>query len=172
MFRREKEKIVDELAEKLSQCKIAIATDYRGITAKEMVLLRRQLRENGIEYKVTKNTLTKFASDKADKKQLEAYLTGPLALAFGYDDIVKPAKVLSEYSASSGGRLKIKGGILEDKALTPRDISRLATIPPKEVLLSQLLGQLFAPVQGLHYMLSSPLNGLVNVLQARVRQME
>ena len=97
MIKEEKGKIIDELAENLSKSSIVIATEYRGITAKEMVQLRKQLREKGIDYKVTKNTLTKFAADKTGKSKLDDMLSGPLALAIGYDDVVKPAKTLSDY---------------------------------------------------------------------------
>ena len=110
--KKEKEKLINELADSLSKCTIAIATDYRGLTAKEMVQLRQQLRTNGIEYRVAKNTLTKFAAEKSGKKQLEPLLTGPLAIAFGFDDVIKPAKVLSDFIRSSGAALQIKGGLL------------------------------------------------------------
>jgi large subunit ribosomal protein L10 len=172
MIKEEKSKIINELAESLSKSSIVIATEYRGITAKEMVQLRKQLREKGIDYKVTKNTLTKFAADKTGKEKLNDMLSGPLALAIGYDDVVKPAKTISDYIRTSGSSLKIRGGLLGDKLLTPQDIANLASIPPKEVLLSRLVGQLFAPIQSLHYLLSSPLRGLVYTLNARAKQLE
>ena len=172
MIKEEKSKIINELAESLSKSSIVIATEYRGIPAKEMVHLRKQLREKGIDYKVTKNTLTRFAADKTGKEKLNDMLSGPLALAIGYDDVVKPAKTLSDYIRTSGSNLKIRGGLLGDKLLTPQDIANLASIPPKEVLLARLVGQLFAPIQSLHYVLSSPLRGLVYALNARAKQME
>ncbi len=170
--RKEKEKIIDELTNCLSKCTIAIATDYRGLTAKEMVQLRRQLRSNSIDYRVTKNTLTKFAAEKANKKQLESLLSGPLAVAFGYDDVIKPAKALSDFVRSTGATLRIKGGLLGDRLLSPKEVSALANIPPKEILISQLVGQLATPLYLLHNILSSPLRGFANILQARIRQIE
>lgn len=172
MLRERKEEIINELADSLSRCTIAIATDYRGLSAKEMVQLRRHLTELGIEYRVVKNTLTRFAAEKAGKKQLEALLAGPLAIAFGYDDVVKPAQALSEHIRSSGSVLQIKGGVLGDRLLTPEEISTLAVIPPRDILVSQLMGQLWAPLQALHNVLSVPLQGLLNVIQARVQQIE
>jgi large subunit ribosomal protein L10 len=172
MIKEEKSKIINELAESLSKSSIVIATEYRGISAKEMVQLRKQLREKGIDYKVTKNTLTRFAANKTGKENLNDMLSGPLALAIGYDDVVKPAKTLSDYIRTSGSNLKIRGGLLGDKLLTPQDIANLASIPPKEVLLARLVGQLFAPIQSLHYVLSSPLRGLVYTLNARAKQLE
>ena len=107
MLRERKDQIINELADSLSRCSIAIATDYRGLSAKEMVQLRRRLTELGVEYRVVKNTLTRFAVEKAGRKQLEALLAGPLAIAFGYDDVIKPAQALSEHIRSSGSVLKI-----------------------------------------------------------------
>jgi large subunit ribosomal protein L10 len=149
-----------------------VATDYRGLTAKEMVQLRRRLTESGIEYRVIKNTLTRFAAERAGKNQLETLLTGPVAIAFGYDDVIKPAQVLREHIRSAGSVLQIKGGILGDKLLTAEDVVNLATMPSKEVLLARLVGQLNAPLQALHNVLSAPLRGLLNVMQARIKQVE
>jgi large subunit ribosomal protein L10 len=170
--KQEKEQVINELAENLSKSVIIIATDYRGLTAKDMVLLRRKLRESGVEYKVAKNTLTKFAAEKTGRVQLNDLLTGPMAMAFGYDDEIKPAKVLSDFIKSSGSTLKITGGLLGDKLLTPADIAYLASIPSREILIARLVGQLASPVQKLHYVLSSPIRGLLYTLQARVQQLE
>jgi large subunit ribosomal protein L10 len=170
--KHEKEQVINELAESLSKSTIVIATDYRGLTAKDMVLLRRKLREAGIDYKVAKNTLTKFAAEKTGRTQLNDLLSGPLAIAFGYDDEIKPAKVLNDFIKSSGSNLKITGGLLGDKMLTMADITYLASIPPKEVLIAKLVGQLAAPLQTLHYVLSSPIRELLYTLQARVKQLE
>jgi large subunit ribosomal protein L10 len=172
MLKKKKEQMIDELTSSLSRCTIAVATDYRGLTAKEMVQLRRRLTALGIEYRVIKNTLTRFAAEKAGKKQLEPLLSGPVAIAFGYDDVVKPAQVLREHIRSVGSVLQIKGGILGDKLLTPEDIFTLATMPSREVLIARLMGQLQAPMQALHNVLSAPLRGFLNVMQARVKQLE
>jgi large subunit ribosomal protein L10 len=172
MLKKKKEQMIDELTSSLSRCTIAVATDYRGLTAKEMVQLRRRLTALGIEYRVIKNTLTRFAAEKAGKKQLEPLLSGPVAIAFGYDDVVKPAQVLREHIRSVGSVLQIKGGILGDKLLTPEDIASLAIMPSREVLIARLMGQLQAPVQALHNVLSAPLQGFLNVMQARIKQLE
>ena len=172
MWKERKEQIINELADSLSRCTIAIATDYRGLSAKEAGQLRRRLTDVGVEYRVVKNTLTRFACEKAGKKQLETLLVGPLAMAFGYDDVVEPARALREYIRSSGATLQIKGGVVGDRLLTAEQISTLATTPPRDVLISQLMGQLQAPLQALHNVLSAPLQGLLNVIQARIQQLE
>jgi large subunit ribosomal protein L10 len=172
MLKQKKEQMIDELTNSLSRCTIAVATDYRGLTAKEMVQLRRRLSTVGIEYRVIKNTLTRFAAEKAGKKQLELLLNGPVAIAFGYDDVLKPAQILREHIRAAGSALQIKGGILGDKLLTPEDITSLATMPSREVLIARLMGQLQAPLQALHNVLSAPMRGFLNVMQARVKQLE
>ncbi len=172
MIRKQKEAVINELAGNLSKCVVAVATDYRGLTAKEMVQLRKQLHQQGVEYKVVKNTLMRFAAEKAGMKGLDEFLTGPMAIALSYDDAVKPAKILVEHIKSANSVLKVKGGVLGAKVLTPADVISLAATPSKEVLISQLLGRLKSPVYSLHFVLSSPLRGLVGVLQARAKQLE
>ena len=172
MIKEEKEKVINELAASLSKSTIVIATDFRGLPANEMVKLRRQLDSIGAEYRVAKNTLAKFAAEKAGKKQLEPLLLGPLAIVFGFDDVVKPAKALKEHIRVTGSMLKIKGGILGDRLLSAAEVDALASMPSKDILIAQLMGQLKAPIQSLHNVLSAPIRGLVNVLHARGRQLE
>jgi large subunit ribosomal protein L10 len=172
MIKEKKQELVDELAANLEKCTVAIATDYRGLTAKEMVQLRKSLYQQGVEYKVIKNTLAHLAAEKAGKKGLDEFFTGPLALALGYDDAVKPAKVLTDHIRSAASVLKIKGGMLGDKVLSAAEVSNLAAIPSREVLLAQLVGRLKAPIYSLHFVLSAPLRGLAGALQARAKQLE
>jgi large subunit ribosomal protein L10 len=170
--KKEKVKVIEELIESLKKSAIIIATDYRGLKAKEIVALRRQLRTNGIEYRVAKNTLTKLAAEKAGKKELEPLLSGPSAIAFGFDDVIKPAKLLSDFARTSGAVLKIKGGMLGNKALSPKEVADLASIPSKEILAAQLVGRLISPIYSLHNVLSGPMRGFAYVLQARIRKLE
>jgi large subunit ribosomal protein L10 len=172
MIKEEKEKIINEIADNLSKATIVIATDYRGITAKDMVKLRRTLSGLNVEYKVAKNTLTKFAAEKTGRTQLKTLLSGPLAIAFGFDDVVKPAKAFNDYIRSSGAVMKIKGGLLGEKFISTDEIIELANIPPKDILISRLLGQMSAPIYGLHSVLSAPIRGLIYGMQARIKQLE
>ena len=168
----EKEKLINELADSFTRSKIIIATDYRGLTAKDMVTLRRQLREAGVEYKVTKNTLTRFAAEKAGHSEINDLLFGPLAIAIGYDDVVRPAKVLNDFIKASGANLQIKGGLLDNRFITSDNIIVLANTPSREVLLAKLLGQLSSPLQSLHSLLSAPLRGLLYALKSRAEQLQ
>ena len=172
MIRGKKEEIINNLAGNLAKCVVAITTDYRGITAKEMVQLRRQMRTQGVDYLVIKNTLAHLAAEKAGVKGLDQFFVGPLAIALSYDDAVKAAKIIAEHIKTNNSILKVKGGIMGDKVLSANDIISLAYIPSKEILIAQLMGRLKAPVSSLYFVLSAPLRGLVGVLQARAKQLE
>jgi large subunit ribosomal protein L10 len=160
------------LAERLSRSTIVIATDYRGLSVSEMSQLRQHLREVGVEYHVVKNTLARFAAEQAGKPSLAEVLQGPVALAFGFGDVVEPARALSDYLRTSRSTLAIKGGLLDGKALSVADIRSLATLPSREVLVAKLLGGMQGPIYGLVNALSAPLRGLAVVLKGRLQQME
>jgi large subunit ribosomal protein L10 len=166
--KEEKGKLIEELADKLSRCTIAITTDYRGITNKDMMKLRRSLRNAKIDYQVAKNTLIKFAADKSGKEQIDSLLSGPMAVAFGYEDSVIAAKALNDAITSSNIGVKITGGILDNKLMSGNDIIALASMPPRDIMLAILFGQLNAPIQGLHTVLNANISGLARVLQCRV----
>ena len=172
MPREKKVKIVSELEEALTNCNVAVLTDYRGLPASELTSLRRKLRESGVEYRVVKNTLARFAAEGADKDFLIGSFDGPVAIAFGYSDITEPAKALLDYINSSKSILSIKGGFLDDRLLTADDITTLAKIPPREVLLSQVLSGMQSPVVSLLNLLNNPLRGFMAILQARIKQLE
>jgi len=108
--------------------------------------LRRKLREAGIEFKVLKNTLIRRATANAELTELDSVLTGPTAVAFGKDDVVAPAKILSEF-AKQNDALKIKGGVVEGRVVGFDEIKALADLPSREGLLSMLLSVLQAPVR-------------------------
>lgn len=172
MIKEKKEEIINELAGNLTKCAVAITTDYRGMTAKEMVQLRRLLHQQGVEYKVIKNTLARFAAEKAGVKDLNQFFSGPMAIAISLDDPVKPAKILNDHIKATNSVLKIKGGVLGSRVLSAADIISLASIPSREVLLSQLLSSMKSPIQSFHFVLSAPMRGLVTALKARVKQLE
>lgn len=178
-----KRRLVQELKEQLSRCTIAVATDYTGLTANEMTELRRQLRERGVGCRVVKNTLAWIAADEADRPQVKSIVQGPTALALGYGDPAEVPRALEEYIRSTRSNLVIRGAELDGRTLSADEVSSLAKLPSKEVLLGQLTGQLQAPVANLVGVLSSPMAGLLGILsaplgsltallQARVRQLE
>ncbi|HHW12668.1 MAG TPA: 50S ribosomal protein L10 [Firmicutes bacterium] len=168
MARPEKVAVVDEVYEKLTKAQSVVLVDFRGLTAQEATELRKKLRAAGVELRVAKNTLTRLAAEKANLKELHVYLEGPMALAFGYEDPVSPAKILSEF-AKDHKKLELKGGVLEGKVIDQAMVKALAELPSKEVLLGQLAGLLQAPIRNLAYVLSAPIRNMVYVLDA-VRQ--
>ncbi|REK58307.1 MAG: 50S ribosomal protein L10 [Thermobacillus sp.] len=143
---QEKQQIVDEITTKLRESAATVITDYRGLNVAQVTELRRKLREAGIEFRVLKNTLIRRATANAELTELDSVLTGPTAVAFGKDDVVAPAKILSEF-AKQNEALKIKGGVVEGRVVGFDEIKALADLPSREGLLSMLLSVLQAPIR-------------------------
>lgn len=168
MPKESKVAIVQEVKEKLSNAQGAVLTDYRGLNVKQVTELRKRLREAGVEYKVYKNTLTAIAARELGLGDLEQYLVGPTAIAFGYDDPVAPAKILAEF-AKENEALELKAGLLEGRVIGMDEVKALAALPSREVLLSQVLRGMQAPIAGLVNVLQGNIRNLVYALDA-VRQ--
>ncbi len=171
MPKEKKIEVVEQLAGLFSQNKFIIATEYRGISVSEMSQLRRQLREVDAEFHVVKNTLAKFAAEKAGKPGLAQFLQGPIALALCQGDATLLAKNLSNYARASKAALTIKGGILEVRVLSPQEIYSLAAMPPLDVMRARFIGVLQSPIYSLHNVLSANLRALSTLLNARIQQM-
>ena len=174
---------VEELTEKISRCTVAIATDFRGMPVKAMTELRHHLRQQGIEFRVVKNTLTQRAADAAERPGVKEVLEGPTGFAFGYDDPMKPIKVLVEYVRANRIPLEIRGVELDGTVYKGAAARALATLPSRAELGAQLVGQLSGnlfrlatvlnrPLHNLVYALNSPLTALVRVVQQRVAQQD
>jgi large subunit ribosomal protein L10 len=172
MAREEKAQIIAELQEVLGKCSAGVLTDYRGLSAGEMTELRKKLREAGIEYRVVKNTLARFAAEKAGREDLLGLLEGPVAIAAGFGEITDPSRVLAEYIQSTKSVMSIKGGFLDSRVLTADEVKTLAKLPAKEVLLAQVLGGMQSPIVYLVNTLAAPMRGIMGVLQARIEQLE
>jgi len=170
--REKKVKAVEDLNELVSKCSIGILTDYRGISASELAALRRRLRESGIDYKVVKNTLARFAAGKAGRDELQSLFKGPVGVAFGYGEITGPARVVDDYIRTTKTSLSIKGGFVANRVLSPEEVTRLSKLPSKEILVGQVLGGLQMPIVALLNSLNAPMRALIGVLQARIQQME
>jgi len=145
-IRQEKEQIVQEITAKLKESSCTILTDYRGLNVAQITELRKSLREAGIEFRVLKNTLTRRAVENAELSELELFLTGPTAIAFSKDDVVTPAKILTQF-AKNNEALSVKAGVVEGKVVDVNQIKALAELPSREGLLSMLLSVLQAPIR-------------------------
>lgn len=143
-----KKQVVSELAEQLKSAVSGVLVDYCGLNVEQDTQLRNKLREAGVEYKVIKNTLTRFAAKEVGLDELDSVLNGPTSLAISMTDEVTPAKVIADF-AKANEQLEIKAGFLEGKVLSLDEVKTLAATPNREVLLAKLLGSLNAPVSNL-----------------------
>jgi large subunit ribosomal protein L10 len=142
---KRKQAVVTEIADRLRGADAAVLTEYRGLTVTEIAALRSALRPAGAEYKVYKNTLARRAASDAGLEGLVPDLQGPVAIAFVQGDAVVAAKALRDF-AKGNDKLVIKGGVLGDRPLSSSDVTALADVPPREVLLAKLAGGFQAPL--------------------------
>ena len=143
--RQLKEAKVAEIKEKLEKAQAVVLAKYQGLTVEEDTLLRKNLREAGIEYKVYKNTLVTLAVKELGIEGFDEYLEGPVSIAFGYDDVTAPARILNDF-AKDHKALELKAGIVDGELYDAAKIQQLATIPSKEVLIAKLLGSIKSPI--------------------------
>jgi large subunit ribosomal protein L10 len=140
-----KRPIVDEIKGFAKDARAAVLVDYRGLTVEQDTVLRKKLREAGVVYKVYKNTYLKMAFEGTDFAQLDSHLEGPTAIAFGLEDATAPARILAEF-AKTADKLELKAGVVEGTYYDQKGIQKVATIPSREVLISNLLGSLQSPI--------------------------
>ena len=140
-----KEAKVAEIKEKLEKATSVVLSKYQGLTVEEDTVLRKNLREAGVEYKVYKNTLVTLAAKELGLEGIVEYLEGPVAIAFGYEDVTVAARVLNDF-AKDHKKLELKAGIVEGEVYDTDKIKQLATIPSKEVLIAKLLGSIKSPI--------------------------
>lgn len=164
--REEKTEAIEDLTARLAAADTVFATDYRGLTVKEISELRTRLRAAETEYTVVKNTLARRAAADTGREALLPYLTGPTGIAWVNGDPAVAAKVLDTFAGEHAEAFAIKGGLLEGNDLPTADVTRLAKLPPKEQLLAQLAGGIAAPISGLAGGLSNLIGGLARTLAA------
>ena len=171
MATKKKKQTVKELNQLFTDSQVLIFTDYRGLRVADINLLRRQLRDKGVEYHVAKNSLATLAASRAGMDQMTNMLDGPTAIAFVSDDIPGAAKVLSDFVRSSK-ILKIRGGLMGSSVLNEYEVGELTKIKSREEYLAQLFGSMRAPIQNFVNVLNAPLQNFVNVLNARLDQLK
>ncbi len=145
----QKQQFVSELTEKLKKAAGGVIVDYKGITVEEDTALRKELRENNVDYFVVKNTLLRRAAEAAGIEGLEPALSGTTAIALSDEDIVVAPKILNKKSEDSKGAFAIKLGFVDGKVITKEEVEVYAKLPSKETLLSQLVFMLQSPMQRL-----------------------
>ena len=145
----EKQAIVEALAERIKNAEAGILVDYKGITVAEDTALRTELRKEGVEYTVVKNTLTRKALDKLGMNELDHVLNGTTSLATAENDPIAPFRILNDYSKKLGDRFNIKAAFMEGKVLSDAEVAEMAALPSKDALFAKVLGTMIAPITGL-----------------------
>jgi len=163
LTKAQKSKVVEELTERFRKQKIAIFSDFRGVSVAKSQELRRGLKKENGEFKVTRKTLFDRALSASGIDLSAKKLEGEIGVAFGYGDQAAPAKLLAKFSKDNE-TFKILGGILDGKVLKKEEVIALSKLPSRETLLGQLVGTLLSPVRGLVTVLGGNMRNLVVVL--------
>ena len=161
----EKAQAIEELAQKLRDSKGAVLLDYRGLNVSDISALRRQLRENEVEFQVAKNTLLRIAAQRAEIEVAPDLFAGPTAVAFGWRDEVAPARFLTEF-ARRNRLVQVKGGIVGGRSMDAEQIGRVAELPSRDVLLAHLLGVIQAPLAKALGTMQAPARKVAGLAQA------
>jgi len=168
----EKEVTIAELREQFKQAKIAVLGNNNGLTVAQVTRLRRNLREAGVTLRVAKNTLIRIAAQAEGVKGLDPYLNGPTVVAFSSDPVA-PAKKLTEFIAKEKNvKFELKAAYLDGEVFGADKIKVIAELPPREVLISQVIAGVQAPLVGVVSAVNGILSGVVYAIDARLRQLE
>jgi len=172
MLKADKERIVEELTERLRSTPTLFVADYRGLSVTEIDELRTKVIEHGARFTVVKNTLTKRAAEAAGADALLALLEGPTAIAFidADGDLVAVAKALAD-SARTTRVLAIRGGILDGTPIGEEEVKNLATLPPVDVLRGQVMGAITSPLMTVVALIAAPMRDLIGLIEARIEQL-
>jgi large subunit ribosomal protein L10 len=167
--RDEKQAVIDRLTDRIRESDTMIVADYRGLTVVQTAEIRNRLRESGASFTVAKNTLARRAAEAAEKPALLDFLQGPTAIAFVDGDVAATAKALTEVARSTR-ILAVRGAVMEGDVLSADQVRQLGDLPPKDVLLSQIVGAVQGPMQGTVGVLTAPLRDIVALLDAYIAQ--
>ena len=162
---------IEEIKAKIEKAQSVVLVDYRGLNVEQLTELRSKYREAGVDYKVYKNTMMRFAFKDSGLEEFNQYLKGPSAIAFGYDDPVNAAKITSEF-IKDNDKLEIKAGIVDGKIIGVEAVNNLAELPSKEVLIAQVLGGFNSPIQGFTNVLQGTIRSFATVLSAIAEEKE
>ena len=162
---------VEELTDKMRRAKLAVVADYRGLTVRDLATLRRSLRPHQVDFTVAKNTLLRIAARNAEigSDAADALLEGPTGVAFCYEDIVQPAKALSDFARTSR-ILTLRGGLLGAQVLDAAEITRLAALPSAEQLRAEVVGAIGGALSQFVGVLNGLLQTVVGTLEAQVEK--
>lgn len=145
-----KKSVVAEIKDKFDRAQTVVLVDYRGLNVAEDTELRNQLRKAGVEYAVLKNTMIKLAIADKGLDEMVAHLEGPTAVAFGYEDMIAPAKIISDFNKKSK-KLTVKCGVCDGAFLNADGVEALASLPSKETLIAKIMGSMMSSVSKFVY---------------------
>jgi large subunit ribosomal protein L10 len=165
MNRTQKSALVEDLAQRIGRASIVLVSEYRGLTAAESTEFRRRLRAARAEFKIAKNTLVKRAVAASSYAPLEEHLGGPVGVILSFDDPVAAAKTVTEFR-DAGDKLKLRGAVLDGRAISREEVLALANLPPKPVVMAQLLGLIQAPASRLVRLLNEPGSSMARLMDA------
>lgn len=169
--RDDKVAVVEEITTKLNKAQSVVLADYRGLTVAKDTELRRRLRQAGVDYEVLKNTMTRRALEKAGLPEMDQYLSGPTAVAFGYEDPTVAVKILSDFIRDSK-QMELKAGLFGGRVYNGIQIREIANLPPRNVLLARVVGQIQWPLTGLASVLAGSMRNLAHALDEVRKQKE
>lgn len=159
---------IEEIKEVISKAKVAIVSDYRGLSVAEITDLRRRLQKEDGDYTVVKNTLAKIAIKDTKFEGLDEFLNGPSAIAFGFGDEVAPAKIILKYLKEAKKTNEVKGGVIDGKVITASDVKTISNLPSKQELLAKIMGSVNSPAQGI----ANTLNGVARALVCAMNEVK
>ena len=168
MDRATKESFVSDLRDRINKAPVVYLTDFTGLDVKAMTVLRRSIKASGAEYLVVKNRLAKRAFAETGLHDISESLDGPTGMVFGYEDVVAPAKALSDFAKDHDKKPVFKLGIMDNEILRAEQVDAIAKLPSRDVLYSMLAGVLEAPMAALASALEAKLHetaGLINALR-------
>ena len=165
MLKSEKEEMIKDLSEKFARTKTAVVAEFSKVDVETVTKLRAKLREGKVEYKVLKNTLVKRAAKGTSVEVIAEDFVGPIALAISYDDVVAPAKILSDFIKDMEN-IKVRSAVVEGKRVDANGVKALAKMPGLPELRAQLLGMLNQPAGKLVRTIAAPGSQLARVMQA------
>lgn len=171
MNRTEKEEVIGELHAKMAKAKAAIVAEPRGLDVATVTELRKKLREAKVDYRIVKNTLAARAAKGTPVEPVADRFVGPTAIVMSYDDVVAPAKLLSEFMKDREN-FAIRAAIVEGKVIDAKGVQALAKMPGLQELRAQILGVIAAPATKLVRLIGTPGQQLARVLGARREQLE
>lgn len=164
--------MVAQTKDRMERANVVISTSYAGLSVSQLLGLRRAVRDADAEMAVVKNTLAMRAADEAGRPEMRQLLTGPTAIAFGYGDVVAPAKALVNHITERNLNVTINAGWFDGRVLTGDEVRDLAKLPPKEQLIAEVVGKLKSPLYDLAALLTTTTRNLHGLVEARAKQLE